>query len=129
MKKDVVLPKASAKIVMPKGELIAPNQAMCDCIVFQDNQKIVLLIELKNSSLEPSKIVKQFTNAGKKSLSMITPLKHRNRFELFFILLAKNYSNYSAAQKLKQERIKIHQKKYMIHLCKCGQSLKNMMTS
>lgn len=106
--------------IMLKGELLVKNQPekMCDCILFQDNQKIAV-IELKSSSLDAGKIIEKFTNSGKKSLSIATSFDKTNHFELYFILLAKKFSNYFAHDRLRRSKLKIDGKTYRIVFGKC----------
>lgn len=94
--------------VMLKGERIAgsPPVKMCDCIVFRDDKKIVF-IELKSKSLDVSKICEKFTKSAEKSLLIVDSFGQRSNFQLFFILLAKNYSNNSAFEQLRRSILKI----------------------
>ena len=107
--------------VMLKGELLAQIQSekMCDCIIFQDNRKIAI-IELKSSSLDAGKIVDKFKNSGKKSMSIAISFDRTSDFELYFILLAKNYSDYFAHDRLRRSKLKINGKTYRILFGKCG---------
>ena len=110
--------------VMLKGELLSSGEKMCDCIVFRNDKKIVL-IELKSSSLNVGKIIEKFENSGKRSLSIATSIESKSKFTLFFVLLAKNYSNYSAHDRLRRSRLRINGGRYMIQLGRCGSSLKD----
>ncbi len=114
--------------IMLKGELLVQSQPekMCDCIIFQDNKKIAL-IELKTSSLDVSAILEKLVNSGKKSISIAKSCERHSDFDLFPILLAKNYSNYFAHDRLRRSRIKICGKKYVIILGKCGCALKDFV--
>lgn len=94
-------------------------EKMCDCIIFRNDNKIII-VELKSSSLSVGKIIEKFTNSGKKSISLINSLDRTIKFDLFFVLLAKNYSNQSAYLRLRRSVIKIHGKKYPLKLKKCG---------
>ncbi len=114
--------------VMLKGESLVQNQPekMCDCIVFQDNKKIAI-IELKTKSLDADKIIDKFTNSGKKSISIATFFDRANKFDLFFILLAKNYGRHAEYQVLHNRTIKIDGKSYKILLKTCGCALKDFV--
>ena len=114
--------------VMLKGELLVKTnpEKMCDCIVFQDNKKIAI-IELKSSSLDVGKIIEKFVNSGTKSRSIALSFDRTDKFELFFILLAKNYSNYFAHDRLRRSKFKIGGKTYGIMLGTCGCELKDFV--
>ena len=113
-------------LVILKGELLVStsHKKMCDCIIFQDDNKIAL-VELKSSSIDVNKIIDKFTNSGNKSIEMLTPSQSNNS-SLFMILLAKKYTSFSAHDRLRRSTIKIHGKKYPIFTKKCGESLKNI---
>ena len=110
--------------VILKGEMIAgtPAEKMCDCIIFLDDKKIVL-VELKSRVLEPSKISEKFIKSAEKSISIATSFDRKGTFRLFLILLAKSYSDNSAYDRLRRSKLKIHGKKYHIRFGRCGCSL------
>ena len=107
-----------------KGELLVQTQPekICDCIIFQDDKKIII-VELKSNSLSVGKIKDKFTNSGKKAVSMASALES-SHFSLFMILLAKSYKNYFAQDRIRRIKVNIYGKKYPILPKKCGASLK-----
>ena len=114
--------------VMLKGELLDETQSekMCDCIVFQDNKKIAI-IELKSKSLHAGDIIKKFVNSGKKSKSIAGSFDPRGNFELTLILLAKEFKNYFAHDRLRRHKLKIDGKTHHVRFGKCGCKLQDFV--
>ena len=113
--------------MMLKGELVSPDQKMCDCIIFHSSKKVIH-VELKSKSLDPGQIIDQFTNAGQKSWLILASLDSTDRFEPVFILLAKKYQNHSAVDMLRRKKIKIQGNRYSIRLEHCGDLLRNLIS-
>ncbi len=112
--------------VIFKGEKLVRQIKICDCIIIQENTHIVMA-ELKSSSLNVPDIVEKLTNGGKQALKIATDMDISNP-HLYFILLAKKYSNYAAAGRLCHERVNIKNKKYRIHRHVCGASFQKIFT-
>lgn len=115
--------------VILKGELLTQNQPekICDCIIFQDDKKIII-VELKSNSIHAGDIKTKFTNSGQKAISMANALESGS-FSLFMILLTKSYKNYVAHDRIRRTKINIYGKKYLILPKKCGASLKAILDS
>ena len=104
-----------------KGERLASGSAlkMCDCIVFHHNR--VFLIELKSAHLNYNSIVEKFQNSYRKSICMLKSAAQRPS-DVFFILVAKEYGNHYATQRLRCG-FKISNKKCHIVLAGSGDRL------
>lgn len=112
------------KPIIFKGEKLVHQIKICDCIIFQKNTHIVMA-ELKGSSLNVPDIVEKLTNGGKQALKIATDMDLSDP-HLYFILLAKKYSNYAATGRLYHEKVKIKNKKYHIHRYTCGASFQKI---
>lgn len=75
-----------------------PSPKICDCIVFRGNRSF--LIELKSTHLDYESIVEQF-RSGYRKLVCILKSASKKPSDVFFILVAKNYGNRYAKQRLK----------------------------
>ena len=74
-------------------------------IIFQDNGTIVMA-ELKSRSFNVSDIVKQLTNGGNRAVKIATDAGAR-KLGLYFILLVKNFKNYSTVHHLNLQKVHI----------------------
>lgn len=104
-----------------KGEGLISGSALkiCDCIVFRDNH--VFFIELKSTHLDYEYIVEQF-RGGYRTLVRILKPASKKPSEMFFVLVAKDYGNRYAKQRLKCG-FKIGKKKCRIILVESGDCL------
>lgn len=114
------------KFVILKGELIVKNrpQKICDCLIFQNDGRIIL-VELKSKSLNSTQIHDKFTNSVKEAMYIVDDPK--SNLKLFFVLLTKSHTNSSTFNALKQTKIRVHGVRYNIRMNRCGESLKRII--
>lgn len=113
------------KYVILKGEKLVSQGKICDCIIFQNDGTIVM-VELKSHSLDVSSIVKQLTNGGNKA-AKIAIEAGTNEFNLYFILMAKSFGNYSATSRLNFQTVKVGNKTYPIHRSECNKTMNDIL--
>ncbi len=110
-----------------KGEKLTPNEAICDCIVFENGKKVwIYLIELKSRSLKPNSIKKKFCNGAFKAQSILNECGYFGEYGFSIILLAKSYSNAHVHTRLKAAQIPAGLHSYPIMLGSCGDKLHDL---
>lgn len=114
--------------IILKGERLIQKQSrkICDCIIFQNDKKIIV-IELKSKSINTSDIHEKLCNGGKESLCILGSSGHKSNFTLYFVLLAQSYTSSSMFQKLRSYKININGKRHNILAKKCGCSLQSII--
>lgn len=117
------------KSVILKGERLgsAHGQKMCDCVIFRDDQKIVL-VELKKKNLEPRSIHEKLTNAARVALEIWSGVSKKTPM-LFFAVAAKSYANHAAYDRIRRDRITIANQKYPIRMANCGCNIAEIVRS
>ena len=108
------------RAVILKGECIDLKnvQKMCDCVIFRDDLKIVL-VELKGKNIEPGPIHEKLANAARAALKIWSEVSDKTP-TLFFVLAAKSYADHMAYLRISHDRIAIDGQKYAIRTAKCG---------
>ncbi|MDE0089754.1 MAG: hypothetical protein OXP12_00075 [Thaumarchaeota archaeon] len=96
-----------------------PAPKICDCIVLRGNCSF--LIELKSTHLDYESIVEQFRSGYRKLVCILRSVSKRPS-DVFFVLVAKDYGNRYAKQRLKHG-FKIGSKKCRIILAESGDCL------
>lgn len=104
-----------------RGERLVsrPAPKICDCIVLRDNSSF--LIELKSTHLDYESIVEQFRSGYRKLVCILRSVSKKPS-DVFFVLVAKNYGNRYAKQRLKHG-FKIGNKQCRIILAESGDCL------
>lgn len=108
------------RTVILKGERIdfGNAQKMCDCMIFRDDLKIVL-VELKGKNLEPRSIHEKLDNAARAALKIWSEVSDKSP-TLFFVVAAKSYADHMAYLRISRDRITINGKEHSIRTAKCG---------
>lgn len=108
------------KAVILKGERLdeTHQQKMCDCVIFRDDSKIIL-VELKNKNIEPRSIHEKLVNGARAALKIWSDLCDDTP-ALFFAVAAKSYADHTAYDRIRRDRITIGNHKYAIKTAKCG---------
>lgn len=108
------------RAVILKGERIDFKnvQKMCDCVIFRDDLKIVL-VELKGKNIEPWSIHEKLDNAARAALKIWSKVSDKTP-TLFFVVAAKSYPDHMAYLRLSRDRIVIDGQKHAIRTVKCG---------
>lgn len=98
---------------------------MCDCLIFRDDLKIVL-IELKSKNIEPSSIHNKLTNAAHVALEIWAGVSDKKP-TLFFAVAAKSYPDHGAYDRIRRDHITIDNQRYPIQTAKCGCSVSEII--
>ena len=108
------------RAVILKGERIdfKNMQKMCDCVIFRDDLKIVL-VELKGKNVEPRSIHEKLENAAHAALKIWSKVSDKTP-TLFFVVAAKSYADHMAYLRISHDRITIGGQKHAIRTAKCG---------
>lgn len=111
------------RAIVLKGELLdcMRGQKMCDCVIFRDDSKIVL-VELKSKNIEPRSIREKLTNGACAALKIWSEVSGKAP-TLFFVVAAKSLSNHAAYLRISRDRITIGNQKYAIKTVKCGSGI------
>ena len=108
------------RAVILKGERIDFKnvQKMCDCIIFRDDLKIVL-VELKGKNMGPRPIHEKLENGARTALKIWSRVSGKTP-TLFFVVAAKSYPDHMAYLRISRDRITIGGQKHPIRTAKCG---------
>lgn len=105
-----------------KGDLLVSSEKMCDCMIFRNDKKIIL-VELKTTKFNAYKVIEQLTNAGKKALSITSGCGGKNFTIYYLLVVKKRFRNNIQLEILLRHRININGKKYIIKKCRCRDPL------
>ena len=108
------------RAVILKGERIDFKnvQKMCDCVIFRDDLKIVL-VELKGKNLQPRSIHEKLGNAARVALKIWSEVSDKSP-TLFFVVAAKSYADHMSYLRISRDRITINGQDHPIRTAKCG---------
>jgi len=111
------------RAVILKGEHLGGmhGQKMCDCVIFRDDSKIVL-VELKSKNIEPGSIREKLTNGARAALEIWSEVSDKAP-TLFFAVAAKSFADHAAYIRISRDRITIDKQRYAIKTTKCGSSI------
>lgn len=105
-----------------KGDSLVSSKKMCDCMIFRDDKKIIL-VELKTKRYNAYDVIEQLTNGGKEALSITSKLGGKN-FSIHFLLVIKKRDRKGFAMDILRDRgVNINGKKYLIKRGKCQDPL------
>ena len=111
------------RTVILKGERLGGmhGQKMCDCVIFRDDSKIVL-VELKSKNIEPGSIREKLTNGAYAALKIWSEVSDKTP-TLFFAVAAKSFADHAAYLRISRDRIIIGKRRYAIKTAKCGSNI------
>ncbi|MDA7940630.1 MAG: hypothetical protein MPJ04_08900 [Nitrosopumilus sp.] len=113
--------------VIFKGEKMGDGtRRMCDCIIFRNDKKIIL-VEIKSTgNIDMDEIIQQFTNAGTRSLEITKP--YRDKFEIFCLLLLRGQvRNHTKRLMLRYSRVRIANNELGINQARCKSRLDSLI--
>lgn len=95
--------RGGPRTVVLKGERLAGSggRKMCDCFVFRDDMKAVV-VELKHRSLDAGSIHEKLVNGGLEAVRITKQAAGAGIVRLFFVVLAKSYGDRSAQRRISQ---------------------------
>ncbi|MDA7949787.1 MAG: hypothetical protein MPJ78_20260 [Hyphomicrobiaceae bacterium] len=98
--------------VIFNGKNLGGGSKMCDCIIFRNDKKIILVEIKSGKNIDVDEVIRQFTYAGIKSRRIARA--YGGRFEIFCLLLVRGQvRNHIKRQMLKSARV-----------CICDEALK-----
>ena len=111
------------RAIILKGERLGGmhGQKMCDCVIFRDDSKIVL-VELKSKNIEPGSIREKLTNGAHAALEIWSEVSDKAP-TLFFTVVAKSFADHAAYLRISRDRITIGNQRYAIKTARCGSSI------
>jgi len=120
--------KVRNSIVILKGEKITRNYKVCDCLIFIERKRdlIVMIVELKRKSIDVSVIKEKFENTIDLLNDIISNLNLRSPKDFFPVLL---YERMRGPEFSMLKRLRLHfacETRYLI-LEKCGVDLSQIM--
>ena len=118
----------SPQSVILKGERLVGTggKKMCDCIIFRNDTKIIL-VELKHRNMDPRSIHEKLLNGAYEALRIWSDSTSKKP-TLFFVLAAKSFADHAAYIRISRDRIKIQNNSYPIHTAKCGCNVAEIIT-
>lgn len=116
--------------IIMKGERICIDRKMCDCIIFKNNNIIIIgIVELKSKNPHVNDIEEKLNNSSAKAIEIFEQYCERNiKFELCHIVLAKRWKP-PEYDLIKSKKIRIRGKRYDIIPKKCGDSFSTLISS
>ena len=113
----------SPRAVILKGERLEETggKKMCDCIIFRNDTKIIL-VELKRRSMDPRSVHEKLLNGARAALKIWSESTDKKP-ALFFVLAAKSFADHTAYLRISRDRIHIKNDKYSIRTAKSGSNM------
>ena len=114
--------------VILKGEKISDKERMCDCIIFDGKNDVsVSLVELKCRMSHAPKIAQKLNNGGKRAEDILE--QEGLRVGTVTVAILARWFHRQDFAILKGLSVAVNGRKYRIHACRCGTSLKSIRRS
>jgi hypothetical protein len=116
--------------VVLKGERICLDRKICDCIIFTENDYIIIgIVELKGKTEHSSEIIEKLTNGSLTALDILERCSDdRVKFEFYHLVLCKSWHP-SEYRVIVSRKIIVRGKKYDIIPKRCGVSFFAVISS
>lgn len=107
--------------IILKGEVLFPQKAICDCIIFLKRKKLIIgIVELKSGKAHASKVRQQLKSGVEFVLDTLKKKRINVKLSKLFIVVLSGERWHTSELKKIRENIKIYNQKFPILTKKCG---------
>ena len=116
--------------VVLKGEKIATDRKICDCLVFAVRNRVLIgVVELKSKTVHADEVVEKLTNGTETALQVLDRCGNdRMKPQVYNLVLAKRWDG-SEYRVLTNRKVMVRGRKYLILPKRCGVSFSGIISS